>query len=150
MSTPEVFEVTTTRASQGLAYLELQELSRLRGQTPRSKEDYRGVVKLAYSWMGQAVIPFLGEASLKEALLKLLEGASPDGHCLVQERAEGVRCEMRAFCCQDLVNGNYAMKLVIMRMKAPEELTVQCFAGHRSIVEAIQVEVRRLDKLWLD
>ena len=100
--------------------------------------------------MGQAVIPFLGEASLKEALLKLLEGASPDGHCLVQERAEGVRCEMRAFCCQDLVNGNYAMKLVIMRMKAPEELTVQCFAGHRSIVEAIQVEVRRLDKLWLD
>ena len=157
-------------ASQAAAAIErLQELSRLRGQTPRSKEDYRGVVKLGYSWMGQAVIPFLGEASLKKALAKLLEGASPDAHCLVQERVEGVRCEMRAFCCQDLVNGNYAMKLVIMKMKAPhlqtwdatfcltdyatmtpEELAVQSFAGDRSVVEAIQVEVRRLANLWLD
>jgi len=156
-------------AASAAAITRLQELSRQRGQTPRGKEDYRGVVKLGFSWMGQQVLPFVGEASLQRALSKLLEGASPEAHCLVQERVEGVRCEMRAFCCKDAVNGTFGIKLRIMKMKppqhqvwepsftladhktmTPDELGRMCFDGDRSLVQEVEDEVNRLANEWLN
>ena len=156
-------------AQQAAAAIEqLQSLSRLRGKTPRSKENYLGVVKLGYSWMSHGVIPFVGEDSLGMALLKLLDGASSDTHCLVQERVQEVICEMRAFCCQDMMRGTFAMKLVAMKMKSPQHqawdetfcgadsLTMTardlavCFEGSLGKVETIHVKVRKLANLWLD
>ena len=64
-------------------------------------------------------VSFACEAALRKALKKLTEGAAPEAQCLVQERVEDVRCEMRAFCCKDEKNESYAMQLLNMRMKSP-------------------------------
>ncbi|CAK9082020.1 unnamed protein product [Durusdinium trenchii] len=158
-------------AAASTAIRKLQELRKQRGGTPASKEDYRGVAKLGFAWMGEEVLPFTGEAALTKALKKLLDGSIPEAHCLVQERVEDVCCEMRAYCCQDAERGTYAIKLLNMRMRPPkhqhqawdasfamadhrtmtsDELAQQCFAGDRKIVENIEAEVKRLAYLWLE
>ena len=155
-------------AEQAAAAIDrLRMLSELRGGTPEKRENYRGVVKLGFCCKGQGVLPFVGEDSLRNALTHLLRGASPDAHCLVQERVAGVVCEMRAFCCQDMVNGAYAVKLVTMKMKKPqhrgrdetfcladsEAMTPQavekCFQGDMK-VEDIREKVRILANQWLN
>ena len=145
----------------------LQRWGSLHGKQ-HSKETYRGVVKLGFSSKGYRVLPFVGEDSLKKAFLKLLDEASSDAHCLVQERVEGVVCEMRAFCCQDMVKRAYVMKLVIMSMKGPQhgrwdktfctadtrQMTAEdlagCFGGDMRKAIAIHDKVKKLANLWLN
>jgi len=158
------------KAVASSAIAELQRLSTERGRTPLSQEQYRGVAKLTYSWMGVAVLPFVGEESLQRALEKLLDGMPDHAQCLVQERVEGVRCELRAFCCRDLAaSDSYAVELLRMQLKPPqhgewdasfaltshktltkEELVMQKFSGDRKTVDQIEEEVRRTAFTWLE
>jgi len=132
--------------------------------------NYRGVVKLSYAWQGEAVLPFDGEAHLQRGLEKLLEGALPEAECLVQERVESVKCEMRVLCCRDRAKGPdaYATELLRMRLHPPRpqhqdttfglashhtmttEEAAHYFESDRATVLEAEAEVRRLAGKWLD
>ncbi|CAK0907461.1 unnamed protein product, partial [Prorocentrum cordatum] len=153
----------------------LHRLRRLRsdvhGGGPQRLEAYRGVAKLGFSWQGEGVLPFVGPAGLERALRKLLEGADPGATCLVQERVQHVRCELRVFCCRDHAAGPGAMRaeLVRMRLKEPRhreidgsfamagattmtaaEAAEAAFGGSMAALGAAEAEARRLAGLWLE
>jgi len=151
----------------------IRELRRLRKEIHGrevKQGNYRGVVKLSYAWQGEAVLPFEGEAHLQRGLEKLLEGALPEAECLVQERVESVKCEMRVLCCRDRAQGPeaYATELLRMRLHPPRqqhqdatfglashhtmttEEAAHYFESDRSTVLEAEAEVRRLAGKWLD
>ncbi|CAE7373761.1 nae1 [Symbiodinium microadriaticum] len=119
------------------AIAELQRLSRERGRTPLSQEQYRGVAKLTYSWMGVAVLPFVGEESLQRALEKLLDGMPDIAQCLVQE-----------FAANSEWDASFA--LASHKTLTKEELVMQKFSGNRKTVDQIEEEVRRTASTWLE
>ncbi|CAJ1390248.1 unnamed protein product [Effrenium voratum] len=168
---PNTTEVRLSDGSAAQAIEELQALARRQGREPRSKEEYAGVAKLGYAWMGESVIPFVGEENLTRALKKLLDGAEKEAKCLVQERIENVRCEMRAFCCRDYANSEerYAIKLLNIQMKPPthqtwdptfrmadhrtwtdDDLARQCFGGDKKLVAKAKAAVLQLTERWMD
>jgi len=163
------WEADATAAAHGVL-LELQKLRQeVYGGSARSVDEYHGVAKLGFSWQGEGVQPFVGVAGLVKALGCLLEGASVEAACLVQEKVEGVRCELRMICCRDLVNGPdaFAMEMVRMRLHPPRhrdedetfqltschtmsaaDAAVEAFEGNMALLEAAEVQVRFLAEKW--
>eukprot|EP00930_Biecheleria_cincta_P039514 TRINITY_DN27161_c0_g1_i1.p1 TRINITY_DN27161_c0_g1~~TRINITY_DN27161_c0_g1_i1.p1 ORF type:complete len:665 (+),score=136.72 TRINITY_DN27161_c0_g1_i1:38-1996(+) len=159
----------------------LEELGRRRQETHGGeqlpKDGYRGVVKLTFAWMGESVLPFTGQAGLEKCLAKLLEGTAPGAECLVQERVEGVRCELRALCVRDRAKEAqdaatapaYAIELMRLCMHPPrhqafdntfalashltmtkEEAVQQVFAGDQALAQATEDQVHALATRWLE
>jgi hypothetical protein len=135
-----------------------------------SPATYRGVAKLGFSWQGEGVRPFVGVEGLVNALEKLLDGADPSAQCLVQERVEDVRCELRVACFRDLTAGPEAVRkeLVRMRLHKPRhhgldstfqltssstmtfaEAAEQAFCGDVAALEAAETEAMALAERWL-
>eukprot|EP00439_Symbiodinium_sp_Y106_P013668 s3090_g1.t4 len=138
------------KAVASSAIAELQRLSTERGRTPLSQdrcgaaftsytehEQYRGVAKLTYSWMGVAVLPFVGEESLQRALEKLLDG--------MPDHAQSVSKEFAANCEWDA-----SFALTSHKTLTKEELVMQKFSGDRKTVDQIEEEVRRTAFTWLE
>eukprot|EP00931_Biecheleriopsis_adriatica_P061299 TRINITY_DN36855_c0_g1_i1.p1 TRINITY_DN36855_c0_g1~~TRINITY_DN36855_c0_g1_i1.p1 ORF type:complete len:642 (-),score=143.82 TRINITY_DN36855_c0_g1_i1:21-1883(-) len=168
--TREALDSQGASAAAASALERLQQLQKDMGREVLPEAAVRGVAKLTFAWMGEAVLPFTGASGLERALLKLLEGAVPEAECLVQERMEGVCCEVRAFCCRDRAQGPdaYAMELLRMKMHPPrhqgdpnfqltshhnmtsEEMAHQIFGGNRALVQELEAEVKKLAEAWLD
>merc|ERR1712137_682472 len=146
-------------------------LAKLREINPNaeSASNYRGVVKLGFSWMGEDVRPFTGAADLVKVLRQFLEGAPEEAVCLVQERVEDVGCELRFVCSRDLATGSDAVMKNLVRMKnqpsrhgsddtfsmashnsmTATECAEQVFGGDSAALEAAEKEAERLTDLWL-
>jgi len=167
--TKAAFEADATSAAHG-ALLDLQNLRQeVHGGAASPLNEYRGVAKLGFSWQGEGVQPFVGIAGLVKALGRLLEGASAEAACLVQEKIEGVKCELRMVCCRDLANGPRACAMEILRMKlhpprhrdkdetfqltscytmSAADAAVEAFEGNTALLEAAEVQVRCLAEKW--
>lgn len=83
-------------------------------------DEFKGVVKLGFSWQGDDVLPFQGKDNLTRVLLKLLEQHhSEQLFCLVQEMVPDVVCEFRVVCFNDAagVGKCYKHEWLWMKMK---------------------------------
>lgn len=149
----------------------IQELIGMRpqGGAAAAPDSYRGVAKLGFSWMGEGVRAFEGPRGLVAAIRDLRLGTTDAPVCLVQERVEGVACELRLVCCRDRAREDVTWELVRMRQKPQrrqnggaddfsvashenmkfEEATADVFGGRSQALKAAEDEVRRLGKLWL-
>lgn len=134
-------------------------------------DNFRGVAKLGFSWMGEEVHPFEGKRGLMKVLEKLLGGTSEEAVCMVQERIENTVCEVRFLCHRDLAKGRDVMakELVRMDLHRPradhgdfsltshqtltrEQAAHGAFGGGRVGVELLrhaELEAERLSELWL-
>ncbi|CAE8591407.1 unnamed protein product [Polarella glacialis] len=177
LKVPPTVAVSKSQCQGGVASVAtaaIEELQRIRrevhGGEPLPAETYSGVAKLGYAWMGEAVLPFIGQAGLERALAKLLDGALLEAECLVQERVPDVKFEMRIFCCRDRARGPEAYLKQVLRMKlhAPrhqaldssfsltshlsmtsQEAADLVFNGNTAVLEAVEAEVQLLADRWL-
>lgn len=156
-------------ARDAIAALEDIRVGRVRRCRVERGAGFRGVAKLGYSWMGQEVRAFQGQDSLLKVLMQLLDGASPNVVCLVQERIEDVVCEVRFICCRDLASGSKSVKKEVVRMKlhpprqgdfsltshevmSADEAARCVFGGGRvgaNIGRAVEADAGQLADLWL-
>lgn len=148
---------------------ELEQIRAKFGRCPHA-DQFCGVVKLGYSWMGMDVQPFQGVKGLVNSLMMLLDPALPGCVCIIQERIEDVRCELRCLCCRDMAAGPNEMQrdLVRMRLHYPrhksdptfattspttmsfEETAKSCFNGNEKVLRQVEAEVMRLSDKWLE
>jgi len=109
----------------------IQRLSQLQkelwGEEPAPEVEFRGVVKLGFSWQGKDVLPFVGAAALAEALRALLlQKGSRQLVTLVQLMVPHVVCEVRALLFRDAHGGGengsgYVMRKIYMRLWSKED-----------------------------
>jgi len=140
------------------------------GRVAYSLDDFRGVAKLGFSWMGEDVRAFTGKQELVKVLRGMLDDACSDLVCLVQERIENVDCEFRLVCCRDLARGPDAVTWELVRMKqksvrsstgsdsfsmashetmSAQEAARLFFGGKARALQATEDEVKRLGTMWL-
>lgn len=152
------------------AVMELRRLSsEIHDLHTQEPDSYRGVAKLAFSWMGADVKPFTGTAELEQVLRQFFAGARPGTRCLVQHRLEDVACEIRAVCCQDFARGEQEVNIELARMRlhysrdpndktfaltsntsiSASEAVATAFRGDSAALETAEMEAKRLTKDWL-
>lgn len=159
----------------------LERLKQIRGevwnQPSPPAEDFRGVVKLGYSWQGNDVLPFQGVENLERVLVTLFEQpGSTQLVCLVQEMVPNVVCEHRILCFADAAAGFAAARRerLWLRMKrggehpvhqnavevrdfaltsanvvTEEEASAAFFGGDDSVREATEAFADQLANRWL-
>lgn len=83
-------------------------------------EDFKGVVKLGFSWCGSDVLPFHGLNSLVSNVRKISENRECENTvCLVQEMILGVVGEHRILCMYDRDAGRFWKESVWMESMRP-------------------------------
>merc|ERR1712080_602413 len=88
------------------------------GNPPVPFKDFKGVVKLGFSWQGDDVLPFQGVASLVTNLGRLYAANNNEQFiCLVQEMIPGVVGEHRVVCFYDKLNTSFHKEGLWLRMK---------------------------------
>lgn len=168
-------DIARWKVDPGLAAKEaIEELRRLheaRGDmAEKPAEPFRGVVKLGFSWMGEDVRPFSGVLDLEKVLGQMLDGATQDTVCFLQERIEGVSCEFRLVACRDLASGDGVVTWELVRMRQKQsrfgtpsdnfsmashesmsaaEAADCAFGGSKVALQTAESEVKRLGELWL-
>jgi len=89
------------------------------GKEAIAREQFKGVVKLGFSWCGCDVLPFQGVDSLMTNLSKLLANSSERTVCLVQEMVPGVVSEHRVVCFHDKASGEFRKEAMWMENMKP-------------------------------
>lgn len=116
------------RALKALMHLR----NRLWGKEEVPLADFKGVVKLGFSWGGFDVLPFQGASALVAVMRKLFEQPKCENIiCLVQEMVSSVSGEHRVLCIHDKATGGFRREQLWMQSVKP--------AGHRLGADAVGV-----------
>mmetsp|Transcript_80231 Transcript_80231/g.253472 ORF Transcript_80231/g.253472 Transcript_80231/m.253472 type:complete len:356 (-) Transcript_80231:93-1160(-) len=159
------------RNSHNAAARALSVLTRLRqaiwGWKPVQLEDFRGVVKLGFSWGGLDVLPFQGLASLARTLRRLFSHhRNLNVVCLVQEMVPHVVGERRVLCfydkqklafrreavwnmCGGGSSGIAGFRLTTPNVISDAEVAQRFFNGDHAAASDAEAEAERLVDKWL-
>eukprot|EP00747_Dinoflagellata_sp_TGD_P046064 gnl/TRDRNA2_/TRDRNA2_144213_c1_seq1.p1 gnl/TRDRNA2_/TRDRNA2_144213_c1~~gnl/TRDRNA2_/TRDRNA2_144213_c1_seq1.p1 ORF type:complete len:299 (+),score=31.21 gnl/TRDRNA2_/TRDRNA2_144213_c1_seq1:522-1418(+) len=120
-------EYAATRALHSLMQLRY----RVWGREQIPLDEFRGVVKLGFSWCGGDVLPFTGVKSLVQNLSRLFDQPSSEQIvCLVQERIMDVVGEHRVLAFRDAAHQRYHMEpLWVCNLKPEKHHRHNCDLG---------------------